>query len=211
MPDLYSSYAQLAAAQIEGIDFQRLWRVSQVSTLVCFAIHGGGIEPGSQEIADVVAGDIHNFYALDGFKSAGTNDDLHVTSTRYDEAQALKMAAAATHAVSFHGASGTTAATFLGGADYNLRDQIGQCLKDAGFTVSVASEELNGNDPLNICNRTSRGMGVQLELTTAQRQAFFTGGDTNRANRGNRTTAFTTYATAVKLGISKALVTAVAG
>ncbi|GAA2439841.1 poly-gamma-glutamate hydrolase family protein [Streptomyces glaucus] len=206
MGDVYQSYGELAGGQIEGIDYQRLWRVSQCSTLLHLAIHGGGIEPGTTELASSAAADIHSYYTLDGLKTAGTNDTLHVTSTRFDEPQALGMARVATHIVSWHGATGATAITYLGGRDYNLRDQIGECLKDAGFTVQIASEELNGNDPQNICNRNSRGMGVQLELTTAQRAAFFEGGDTSRANRKNTTAAFTAYVTAVQLGVSKALV-----
>jgi phage replication-related protein YjqB (UPF0714/DUF867 family) len=211
MGDLYQSYGELAAGQIEGIDYQRLWRVSAVSTLLHMAIHGGGVEPGTTELADSAAADIHDFYTLDGFMPAGSNDALHVTSTRYDEPQALTMARSATHIVSWHGAAGATAVTYLGGLDFNLRDQIGQCLKDAGFTVQVATEELNGNDPTNIANRCSRGMGAQLELSTAQRAAFFVGGDTSRANRKNITPAFTAYVTAVKLGVSKAVVAAGAG
>lgn len=207
MGDVYQSYKELASGQIEGIDYQRLWRVSQCSTLLHLAIHGGGIEQGTTELADAAAADIHGFYTLDGFKSAtGANAVLHVTSTRYDEPQALIMAKAATHIVSWHGASGTTPITYLGGLDFNLRDQIGECLADAGFTVQIAGEEINGNDPLNIANRNSRGMGAQLELSTAQRQAFFLNGDMSRPNRKNTTAAFTSYITAVKAGISKALV-----
>ncbi|MFF1600826.1 poly-gamma-glutamate hydrolase family protein [Streptomyces mirabilis] len=211
MGDLYQSYGELTGGQIEGIDYQRTWRTSDVSTLLHLAIHGGGIETGTTELADAAAADIHDFYTLDAFKPAGTNADLHITSTRYDEPQALAMAAAATHIVSWHGASGATAFTYLGGRDSNLRDQIGQCLRDAGFTVQLATEELNGNDPTNICNKNQRSMGVQLELSTTQRTAFFTGGDMSRANRKNTTAVFTSYIAAVKLGISKALVTAGTG
>ncbi|MDH6628655.1 phage replication-related protein YjqB (UPF0714/DUF867 family) [Streptomyces sp. LBL] len=211
MGDLYQSYGEMAGGQIEGIDYQRIWRISQVSTLLHLAIHGGGIETGTTELADAAAADIHDFYSLDAFKPSGSNSDLHITSTRYDEPQALAMARAATHTVSWHGATGTTAFTYLGGLDYNLRDQIGQGLKDAGFTVRLATEELNGSDPKNLGNRNSRGMGVQLEISTLQRAAFFLNGDMTRANRKNTTAAFTTYVTAVKLGISKALVAAGAG
>ncbi|MEV8344550.1 poly-gamma-glutamate hydrolase family protein [Streptomyces niveus] len=211
MGDLYQSYGELASGQIEGIDYQRLWRVSEVSTLLHLAIHGGGIETGTTELADSAASDIHDYYTLDAFKSAGTNAELHVTSTRYDEPQALAMAGKASHIVSWHGAGGTTPVTYLGGLDFNLRDQIGQCLKEAGFAVHIASEELNGTDPKNICNRTSRKMGVQLEITTTQRALFFVGGDMTRANRKNTTPAFTSYVAAVRLGVSKAVVAAGAG
>ncbi|PRH78865.1 replication protein [Streptomyces solincola] len=208
MGDLYNSYAELASGQIEGIDYQRSWRISAFSTLLHLAIHGGGIETGTSELAAAASGDMHDWYTLDGFKAAGSNDELHVTSTRYDEPQALAMVRAASHVVSWHGAAGATATTYLGGLDYNLRDQIGQSLKEAGFTVQLASEELNGNDPQNICNRGTRGMGVQLELTTAQRTAFFVNGDMTRTGRKSTTPAFTAYVAAVNAGITKCLVTA---
>ncbi|MFI1012664.1 poly-gamma-glutamate hydrolase family protein [Streptomyces sp. NPDC020965] len=207
MGDLYQSYAELASGQIEGIHYQRAWRTSAFSTLLHLAIHGGGIEQGTSELADAAAGDVHDFYQLDGFREAGANADLHITSTRFDEPQGLAMAKAATHIVSWHGAAGTYAMTYLGGLDYNLRDQIGEALASAGFTVSVAAEELNGNDPANITNRGIRGMGVQLELTTAQRAQFFQNGDMSRANRKNTTPVFTTYIGAVTAGIRQALVT----
>ncbi|GHG80207.1 poly-gamma-glutamate hydrolase family protein [Streptomyces griseocarneus] len=207
MGDLYQSYAELASGQIEGIHYQRTWRISAFSSLLHLAIHGGGIEQGTTELADAAAGDVHDFYTLDGFKEAGTNADLHITSTRFDEPQGLAMAKAASHIVSWHGAAGTTAMTYLGGLDYNLRDQIGEALAHAGFAVSVAAEDLNGNDPANIANRGTRRMGVQLELTNAQRAQFFENGDMSRANRKNTTTAFTTYITAVTTGIRQALVT----
>ncbi|NEW73758.1 poly-gamma-glutamate hydrolase family protein [Streptomyces rhizosphaericus] len=206
MGDLYQSYAELASGQIEGIQYQRTWRTSAFSSLLHLAIHGGGIEQGTTELADATAGDVHDFYTLDGFKDPGANAELHITSTRFDEPQGLAMAKAASHIVSWHGAAGTTALTYLGGLDYNLRDQIGEALANAGFAVSVASEDLSGTDPANITNRSTRRMGVQLELTNAQRTQFFQGGDMSRAKRKNTTAAFTAYVTAVTTGIRQALV-----
>lgn len=98
--------------------------------------------------------------------------------------------------------------TNLGGLDYTLRDRIGQSLAQAGFAVQVANEEVNGNDATNICNRGVRGVGVQLEISTAQRQAFFLNGDMSRANRKNVTDVFTSYVTAVTSAITQALVAA---
>ncbi|MGG2460127.1 hypothetical protein ACO0M4_09955 [Streptomyces sp. RGM 3693] len=48
---------------------------------------------------------------------------------------------------------------------------------------------------------------LALELTNAQRTAFFANGDMSRAKRENTTTAFTTYVTEVTAGIWQALVT----
>ncbi|MFE9770690.1 poly-gamma-glutamate hydrolase family protein [Streptomyces sp. NPDC005931] len=204
---LYNSFAALASAQIEGIDYQRSWRSSPISTLLHLAIHGGGIEQGTSELASAAAGDVHDFYTFEGTKQAN-NSDLHLTSTSFDDPRALTLAQSATHIVSWHGAAGTTPMTNLGGLDYSLRDHVGQSLAQAGFAVQIASEEINGNDATNICNRSVRGMGVQLEISTAQRQAFFLNGDLSRANRKNVTDAFTSYVTAVTSAITTALVAA---
>ncbi|MEU6475297.1 poly-gamma-glutamate hydrolase family protein [Streptomyces sp. NPDC047017] len=202
---LYSSYAALAGAQIEGIDYQRTWRSSPISTLLHLAIHGGGIEQGTSELASAAAGDVHDFYTFQGVKSAN-NGDLHITSTRFDDPQALSLTQGATHVISWHGAAGAAPVTNLGGLDYTLRDRIGQSLSEAGFAVQVANEEIDGNDLANICNKGLRGVGVQLEISTAQRQAFFLNGDLSRTNRDNMTSVFGAYVTAVTGAIAKALV-----
>lgn len=88
---LYNSFAALASAQIEGIDYQRSWRSSPISTLLHLAIHGGGIEQGTSELASAAAGDVHDFYTFDGIKQAN-NGDLHITSTSFDDPQALALA-----------------------------------------------------------------------------------------------------------------------
>ncbi|MFK0290740.1 poly-gamma-glutamate hydrolase family protein [Streptomyces sp. NPDC090442] len=206
MGDRYQSYSELAADQIEGIHYQRAWRTSAFSTLLHMAIHGGGIEQGTSELADAASGDSHDFYTLDGFKEAGANSELHITAARFDEPRGLAMAKAASHIVSWHGAAGTAAMTYLGGLDYILRDQIGEALSTAGFAVSVAPQDLNGSDPANIANRGTRRMGVQLELTNAQRRQLFANGDLSRANRKNITPEFTAYVSAVTTGIRQALV-----
>ncbi|WP_198274893.1 poly-gamma-glutamate hydrolase family protein [Streptomyces javensis] len=204
---LYTSYADLARHQIEGVDYQRTWRSSQCSSLLHLAIHGGGIEPGTSELSSAAAGTINDLYVLEALKPAG-NGNLHITATRFDEPQALALVSAASHVISWHGAAGTDPATYVGGLDYALRDRIALALVQAGFTVQLAADDLDGNDPANIANRSSRNMGVQLELTTAQRQAFFAGGDLSRPNRVNTTAAFTTYVQAVQHAVTQALVTA---
>lgn len=59
------------------------------STLTCWFVargprsrsapHGGGIEPGTSEIADAIGGERGSFYTFGGLKSSGTAD-LHITS-----------------------------------------------------------------------------------------------------------------------------------
>lgn len=199
MPDTYANWAALAAAETAGVDYRVDVRNIADSEWGHIAIHGGGIEAGSTELADAVAAATRGkYYSMLGLKSTG-NSVLHITSTNFDEPQALAVQASVYYTVSYHGAAGATQITHLGGADTVMRDQLGAALSAAGFTIDIASTEIDGNDPANITQKNRRVMGVQLELSLAQRQAFFPGGDTSRAMResGQRTDTFWRYVAAV--------------
>ncbi|WP_369252114.1 poly-gamma-glutamate hydrolase family protein [Streptomyces sp. R41] len=66
------------------------------------------------------------------------------------------------------------------------------------LTVADAAPERAGDNPRSICNRNLSGRGVQLELSTAQRAAFFKDGDMGMANRSNRSEEFNRYVAAVQ-------------
>jgi phage replication-related protein YjqB (UPF0714/DUF867 family) len=142
----------------------------------------------------------HAYYSFEGIKSSG-NSVLHITSTHFDEPHAIALVGGVARTISWHGASGTTPQTYVGGRDATLRLKVVDQLVAAGFTVAPSTPpELNADDPLNITNKNSSGMGVQLELTKAQREQFFKNGQLDRAsieNPANRTPAFATYVTAV--------------
>lgn len=202
MTDTYVNYADLAAHQVLGTDYLLTFREGVYQPIVHIAIHGGGIEVGTTEIADYMAGlQGTNYYTFDAKMPSG-NSILHLTSTHFDEPNALRIVGESQYTVSWHGAAGSTPQVFMGGADTVLRDKISTALTAAGFTTSVSSTELDGNDPLNIAQRNTRGMGVQLELTLALRQSFFLNGDTSRANRVNTTDTFYAFANAVAQGMS---------
>jgi phage replication-related protein YjqB (UPF0714/DUF867 family) len=89
--------------------------------------------------------------------------------------------------------------TMIGGADHDLKQKVYDKLVQAGFNVELLdeSDRLSGSDPDNIVNKTTRGMGVQLEISTAQRNAFF--GINTRAERKNtQTEEFYRYTQALK-------------
>ena len=91
MVDRYSSFAALADSEREGVDYRIvLQRTAAVHCVV--APHGGGIEPGTSELASAIAARDHSLYAFEGLKRAD-NLDLHVTSTRFDEPQCLALIA----------------------------------------------------------------------------------------------------------------------
>ncbi|QRP48010.1 poly-gamma-glutamate hydrolase family protein [Amycolatopsis sp. FDAARGOS 1241] len=204
----YSSYAALAAEQTEGVDYTRTAITPTGVSWAAIAIHGGGIEAGTGELAREIAGTRMAFYEFAGIKPTG-NNDLHITSSLFDEPQALALVGASSRTVSCHGMAGTdgVAETYIGGLDGQLRDLILAKLTAAGFTVTVASTELAGSDPTNICNKNSRKAGVQLEMSNTLRASFFPGGDLSAANRatGERTATFYAYAAAVQAAVIEAL------
>ena len=55
------------------------------------AIHGGGIEPATTELARVIANDGQfNYFAFNGMRTKG-NNELHVTSINYDNDIAMDL------------------------------------------------------------------------------------------------------------------------
>jgi phage replication-related protein YjqB (UPF0714/DUF867 family) len=200
MPPPYLSYAALAAEQTEGVDYTRTATLPVGASWNSIAIHGGGIEPGSGEIAREVAGGRMGHYEFAGIKPSG-NFDLHITSSLFDEPMCVAQTAAMQRTISWHGYTGTAGVpeTLIGGLDAGLRDRVEDELTAAGFTVTQASSELAGTDTSNICNKNANLAGLQLELSLAQRQAFFPAGDTSAAvrNSGARTATFAAYAAAV--------------
>ncbi len=84
------------------------------------APHGGGIEPGTSELAEAIAGADLSFYAFEGLKKDG-NGDLHVTSDHFDEATAIELVSASPTVVAVHGElKCTDKVAFLGGLDKDL-------------------------------------------------------------------------------------------
>jgi phage replication-related protein YjqB (UPF0714/DUF867 family) len=201
MADLYANYAALAAARQIGVEYRLLVRAPSGSRLAHIAIHGGGIEPGTTEIADYLSGSGSRYYSFDGMLVSG-NADLHLTSTNFDEPQALELVAASDYVISWHGAAGDDLVTYVGGLDTEIGQRIKEALEGAGFTVAAGNSELDGDSPANITNKSARAMGVQMELSLGLRQSFFA--DFTRAGRdsGVRTTDFYSYVMAVQTALN---------
>ncbi|MCO6009275.1 poly-gamma-glutamate hydrolase family protein [Actinoallomurus purpureus] len=198
--DTYRNYADLARHEKEGRDYTRVQRAPRGAKVAQIAIHGGLIEPPTSQLADYAASYGHDaYYSFMGLKKSG-NQKLHITSTHFDEPRALKLVKAAKYTVSWHAAKGDRAVTYVGGRDTALVKKIIKALNAKGFKTAVPASKIEGQDPKNICNRNQRGKGVQLEISTAQRKAFFAGGRLDRdwiANPAHRTKAFYAYAKAV--------------
>ena len=171
MADRYSNYQDLKASEPEGafgIDVQDIG-----SRLAIAAPHGGAIEPGTSEIAKAIAGKDLSYYLFEG-KKANANGDLHITSTNFDEPQAIKLLSAAESVLTIHGESSDSETVFMGGLDKELVFALKEAFASCDFEVKEHDNSvLQGTNPKNICNIGRSGSGVQLELSRGLRLQFF--------------------------------------
>jgi len=203
MADKYRNFAALAGAERAGVDYDIILRRAQASFAIV-APHGGGIEPGTSEIADAIAGQTFSFYTLEGIKTKG-NADLHITSTHFDEPMCLTLLGNTTVVVTIHGEESDDEGdgVFVGGLDTRLGDRIFDALKGAGFKVSRHPDpDLQGIEACNIVNRGLSGAGVQLELSRSVRQTMFE--SLTRAGRKKTTEQFTLFVDALRKALAVA-------
>lgn len=205
MPDTYSNFAHLTANETERTDYQRRWKrhlwiheggdtpTPEIETII-LAIHGGGIEMGTSELALATAGytcgfnsapntpETYDFYLFEGLLNSG-NGRLHVTASHFDDPVALELVGNAVKCISYHGCTDTQPtggysgykAILIGGLDEDLKEKCRIRLQQAGFNAYITDQELyDGDLPNNIGNRTKTGGCCQFEITTSQRNAFFT-------------------------------------
>jgi phage replication-related protein YjqB (UPF0714/DUF867 family) len=206
MQDKYPSMTALYAdpLNVEGTTYGKRWKRHEWSQLaeaqptdnpetqkVVLAIHGGGIEGGTSEVALAVAGyhpatfapatdcqGFHDVWIFEGLLNSG-NGHLHVTSANYDDPIALKLVQNARRCISVHGCSDYDANGKLqiGGLDTEFDEILLEELTLAGIPAEITTNPaLNGSDPANICNRTQIGGGAQLEMGTSYRASLFAPG-----------------------------------
>ncbi len=183
--DKYANYDDLKLHEIKGEDYVILSRAG-TSLIAVIALHGGGIEPGTVDIADILAGAEHSFYAFKGIKKKG-NAVLHISSTRFDEPEGITIAEKAEIVVSIHGCRGKYDKVFVGGRNQNLKEKICYMLEKAGFNSEISEKEgLHGQHPENICNRCQSGGGVQLEISRGLREKMFDNLGRRRLRKRNK-------------------------
>lgn len=198
MPDTYRNFSQLAEHEAQDVDFSI--RVSDRNgPVVILAPHGGGIEPGTSELSEAIAGTDFSFYAFEGLKNTG-NAVLHITSTRFDEPRGLALTAKSRTAIAIHGEDSGEPTVFLGGLDTGMLRHMRTSLEEGGFRVRTHDNpELQGTATENICNRARNGRGVQLELSKGLRETFFS--SLTRAGRQVRTKEFDRFVAAIRKAI----------
>ena len=193
--DKNKDFNDLRKHESAGVDYRIRTRIGDA--IVVIAPHAGGIEPGTSEIAEAIAGPDHSLYLFEGMKRAD-NGDLHVTSAHFDEPSCLALLANSEAVLAIHGEERTEEAVLIGGLDATRMARIGTVLKGAGFTViPVDKPHLDGRAANNICNRGRGGAGVQLEITEGLRRTFFRQ-LSPRAERQYTTPAFQRFIAAVR-------------
>lgn len=201
--DIYSSYIQLDATWYEVVSRNKIFSSTLFAT-----IHGGGIEPGTTEVADQCASTNYDFYTFSGIKSSG-NQVLHICSDNFDEPIGIARINAASKAIVLHGAenpaSGNTKIAWVGGLDADLRNKVIAKLQEQGFDARIpnANSGLAGTSVTNYTNKTSTGSGCQIEMTKDLRKSFFVNGLLTKEGRKHTTDEFSKFVTALRLAVTQ--------
>ena len=150
--DKYSSFIELKKSE-ENTAYKIRHNRGDSSKYLIMAPHGGGIEPGTSELAERIAGQKFMFYSFDGTKKRG-NKILHIASERYDEEQAVRMVQDSDIVIAIHGAKGNDKKIYLGGLDKDLKNKLASAIKESGFPVEETNipRGLHGKSHKNICN-----------------------------------------------------------
>ncbi|KAA6482420.1 poly-gamma-glutamate hydrolase family protein [Bacillus swezeyi] len=169
--DQYTSFEELKNNE-DPSDY-RIATKQAGSQMLIMAIHGGGIEPGTSEIANELS-QSYSMYLFEGLKPSG-NADLHITSTRFDEPIALDMAASHEYIMSLHGYYGEDRDIKVGGTDRVKINRLVQELKQSGFPAEMlkTDDKYAGTHPDNIANKSVSGLSIQLEMSTGFRKSLF--------------------------------------
>lgn len=193
--DEYTDFAELEQNERKGKDYTILYREAN-SKVAIMAPHGGGIEPGTIDIADAVAGSDYTFYAFKGIKKTG-NKILHINSNRYDEPIGLKISKNAFTVISIHGCRNKKEMIFIGGKNQELKLKMMRTIKLSGLRAVISEVPgLRGISSENICNRCKSGKGVQLEISRGLREEMF--GNINRRSFRKKTKVFYKFVNTIK-------------
>lgn len=159
--DTYNDFTAMKASNTEGLDYSREV-YARGAAITVFAPHGGDIETATARVARHVAGRDFNLYIFNGWH--GESGDLHVTSSRFDDPDALRLAAGSQLGLSIHAQADSGTRVCVGGSNAAAAGLVTRRLLAAGFAAETPCLRLPGTSPKNLVNRPARG-GVQLELT----------------------------------------------
>ena len=166
--DKYSDFKTLAVNETLNIDYQILIQ-DLGADITIVAPHGGLIEPKTSLITKLIAGDTFNYYCFEGIKDKN-NQDLHITSHRFDEPKALDLISSSDIIITIHACKDIEDTIYVGGCFKELTCNIQNTL--GKFKISKQKNKFAGTHPDNICNKGRRKRGVQLEISRGLRDDF---------------------------------------
>ncbi|MEB6242547.1 poly-gamma-glutamate hydrolase family protein [Staphylococcus gallinarum] len=183
--DYYKDFAALKADTKAHKDWEINTKTTNNKDILITAIHGGGIEPGTSELAKIISkkGD-YNLYSFEGLLPSN-NKKLHITSTNFDDPKLTEMVYKSNEAISIHGIEEDNKAVYIGGKDKKMAKSITKYLEKEGFNVKKSPRYVNGDSEHNIINKNDSGSGVQIEISTKYRKQFFEDDKLNRSTREN--------------------------
>ncbi|QIW80143.1 poly-gamma-glutamate hydrolase family protein [Bacillus tequilensis] len=169
--DVYQNFEELR--NIEDPSDYGIVTKETGSPVLILAIHGGGIEGGTSEIARELSKE-YSMYLFEGLQSSG-NAVLHITSTQFDEPQALKMTGSHEYVISLHGYADKDQQIEVGGTDRVRAADLVEKLQHAGLPAILLSTDHPhaGVSPNNIANQSKTGLSIQLEMSTGFRRSLF--------------------------------------
>ncbi|MEC1289580.1 poly-gamma-glutamate hydrolase family protein [Bacillus mojavensis] len=169
--DIYQNFEELKNNE-DPSDYSIVTKETGSPVLV-LAIHGGGIEGGTSELARELSQQ-YSMYLFEGLKTSG-NSVLHITSTHFDEPQALKLVASHEYVISLHGYAGEDQQIQIGGTDRSRAAELVSELQEAGFPAELLGTDHPhaGVSPNNIANKSKTGLSIQLEMSTGFRESLF--------------------------------------
>lgn len=177
LADEYKNFAELSSHEKEGIDYSISVQKKESLSLI-LAIHGGEIEFGTDQIAELIADSSHSLFLFKGLKKEKARR-LHITSTRFDHPEALALASQSRHCLSIHGFRELKSKICIGGKNERLRKKLSEVIskKFSNIEIEDFCPGIRGQSPQNIVNRC-QNEGVQLELSSGLRELLQTNPET---------------------------------
>jgi phage replication-related protein YjqB (UPF0714/DUF867 family) len=164
--------------------------------IIILAPHGGKIEPGTSEIVRAIAGNDLSYYLFEGCLPT-KNQDLHITSTNFDEPECLALIKQFETCLAIHGCRGNAPKIYVGGSDSQMKEFLIAELRHKDYPAQIGTGNYKGGSRENISNRTVSGKGIQLELSTEFRHRLFFDWK-NPTGRKNITELFTRFVSEIR-------------
>ena len=168
----FNSFGELVLHMEKGRDYDLTVR-NLGAPMTVTAIHGGAIEPLTDDLAQAIAEQQHNLYILRGLLPSG-NDMLRIPSLRFAEMHIDGLLQRSRTALSIDGVKSQDPVVKLGGANSMLSSHLCNHLEQAGFQVGATAFPEAACAAAHFYNRPQL-KGVQIELSKALRQTMVEG------------------------------------